>query len=257
MVPPTDSDIRRTHEYMRKCQDARAFKRNQYPVFVQLKVGDVVNVRATPKELKDHIALAPWSAKGVIHAVSTYSLDVFSVRWLTNGLSAGKTKRGVNKTNDVPGRISHMYSRGFLKKVPNADAAMVHHTVDGTVMIHAHLPDGDCNYVYLDGEWKWERYSTAVAAFDECKSELYSDWMSVPEPQPEPEPEDEEPGDDVGQDVKNTWVRPTNAMLGQLKDALEGFVSPRSKKLKEAKKRKASPKQPKAKQNKPVTGASK
>ena len=83
MVPPTDGDTRRMHEYMCKCQDARAFKRNQYPAFVQLKVGDVVNVRATPKELKDHIALAPWSAKGVVHAMSTYSMDVFSVRWLT------------------------------------------------------------------------------------------------------------------------------------------------------------------------------
>ena len=139
-----------------------------------------------------------------------------------------------------------MYPRGALKKVPNADAATVYHTVDGTVLIHALLLDGDCNYVFLDGTWKWERYCTAVAMFDECKSELYSNWMSVPVP----ELEDEESGDrvdDVDHDVQNTWVRPTNDTLGQLKDALQGFVSPRSKKAKEAKKRKAKQITPKAK----------
>ena len=184
VVPPTAQDNADMYERMHQCQLARAYKLNMFPEYEPLLVGTVVNVRATKKEIKDNMALSEWSARGVIHDIHPVSANVMQVRWLSDGLSSNR-RRGRKGDDARSGRqsgdLSRYYTRGVFKAVPNAPPAVVHSTQDGHVLITEVLPDGDCNYVFLDDEWKGNMYACPLDTFSSAESISYSEYTLGPE----------------------------------------------------------------------------
>ena len=183
---PTAAAIDEMHSYMHECQLARAFKCDQFPVLEELATGVVVNVLATKLQLKDQVAIAAWSARGVVHAVCPMSEDAFSVRWLTPGLSIAKSKaKKPDGAGIPPGAISMYYMRHQLRRVKNAEPAKVYETEYGNILItDVFMPEEAtrttlCNYVMLDGDWKGEVYSDEVKEFADCKFMLYDEYVTI------------------------------------------------------------------------------
>jgi hypothetical protein len=183
---PTPAAIDKMYSFMHECQLARAFKSNQFPVLEELAPGVVVNVLATKLQLKDHAAIASWSARGVVHAVCPMSEDAFSVRWLTPGLSIAKGKaKKADGAGIPPGAISMYYMRHQLRRVKNAEPAKVYETEHGNILITDVFMSKEateptlCNYVMLDGEWKGQMYSEDVKEFADCKFMLYNEYLTM------------------------------------------------------------------------------
>ena len=178
--PPCPGDLADMYAFMHECQLARAFKRNKFPEMHALPVGTVVNVRATQKEVKDGLAISEWSARAVIHDVHAVSGNIMCVRWLTQGLSANKKRGQRGKEGDngrQPGDISRYYTRGVFKPVKNAPPAVLHVTADGHVLITEDVANGDCNYVFVDGEWKGALHNCARAQFDSYEQVQYGEFV--------------------------------------------------------------------------------
>jgi hypothetical protein len=193
---PTPAAVDEMHSFMHECQLARAFKCDQFPVLEELATGVVVNVLATKLQLKDHVAIASWSARGVVHAVCPMSEDAFSVRWLTPGLSIAKSKaKKPDGAGIPPGAISMYYMRHQLRRVKNAEPAKVYETEFGNILItDVFIPEEAtettlCNYVMLDGDWKGEVYSDEVKEFADCKFMSYVEYLTMTAAQ---EPAEEE-----------------------------------------------------------------
>ena len=176
IVRPDPLALARVHLKMHECQLARAYKRNQFPVFEDIQVGSIVNVLASKKDIKNGYAIANWSSRAIVHRVSALSADAFYVRWLSNGLHAKQTNAG-RKVAAAPGTLSPAYLRGHLRLVAGEEPAVVYHTeYGGTALVTHTFADGTCNYVLLDGEWMGSEYSDDVATLSAMPSQTYASY---------------------------------------------------------------------------------
>ena len=171
------TEVDKMHEYMRQCQITAAGKKFQFTHYHHLEIGQVVMVQATPKELKDKIAIGKLSAKGVIHQQSPKNVHYYKVRWLTKGLSMGKTR------SSEPGSISAYYGRLQMKPITGSNEdkmAVVYQSQHGHVMITTRFQKEDppkCNYVYLNGDFKDTLYSTDMDWFKGKFSMSYKAYL--------------------------------------------------------------------------------
>ena len=168
---PSHADVQELHEFMTQCQLAQAGKRNQFPELDSFAIGEVVNVRATPEELKQSCATFQWSARGVIDkkGVSCY----YRVRWLSIGLSKGAGRKEVA---NHPGGLSRYFMHTSLKRVPGENVQRVYASEYGNLIITDLFDDGECNYVYLDGDYPGILYSTLLTELTSFQSQTYAEW---------------------------------------------------------------------------------
>ena len=177
--------IEAMHSFMYDCQVTRAGRRCQFPVLEELLHGCVVHVRATAKELKDKIAVGPWTQRAVVHGVSPKSEHYFKLRWLT-----------ANSGPNVPGSLSTRYVGRHDLRLAAGEEARVYVAEHGNVIITDSFPDDTCNYVYLDGEYKGTMYSSETTMFVDADRVPYTQLYPPPEPA-EVAPVDEVPGEPV------------------------------------------------------------
>ena len=174
-------DKQRVWEHMKKCQEAAAGKRFQFPVFHEFEVGTIVLVRANKTEIKDEQAIGPYSARAVIHQESPKQEHYFILRWLSQGISQGK------KYSRDPGAIcGRPIGRNQLTPTTGPEkTATVYEASDGHVMITDTYSGKECNYVYLSGEFQGEVYRDTIAAVKSQKSMTYKDFVEWEQSQEE------------------------------------------------------------------------
>ena len=166
--------VEKLHTYMHECQETRAGKLRQYPELEDLSIGSVVRVRATDEEIKQHVVISRWSVRAVIHSVNPRSSDYFKLRWLTNGLSSAGRSR-------APGALSHQsYGRHDLRLEKPVVSIPVYQSEHGHYIVVQNFSDGECNYVYIDGDFKGKEYSGSISECNASATVPYS-TMFAPE----------------------------------------------------------------------------
>ena len=175
----TAAERDRVWEYMRKCQEAVAGRNFQFPVFHLLEVGTIVTVRANRKEIKDEIALGPNTARAVIHKISPKQEHYFFIRWLSTGLSMGK------HISRKPGSIcTRPLSRLELTPLTGTKSkAEVYQSAFGHVLITDTFNDGQCNYVYLSGDFAGDEFSDNIETVSGIKKISYQSFVEWEESQ--------------------------------------------------------------------------
>jgi hypothetical protein len=132
-----------------------------------------VLARATAIEREKNLVLGEWTARGIIHGVSVRSSSYYIVLWLTTGVGSLKTS--------YPGDLSMPISRQSLRPVMDGvvhDIAMVYdERPNGFIVIVATMDNGDCKYMFLDGEWKGKMYTDRLDEVQKLPSAPYDLWL--------------------------------------------------------------------------------
>lgn len=166
-------DIEEMHVMMYKAQISNARKRGLTPKQDPLRIGTLVLARATAIERQKNLVLGEWTARGIIHGVSVRSSTYYIVLWLTTGVGSLKTS--------YPGDLSMPISRQSLRPVMDGlvhDIAMVYdERPNGFIVIVATMDNGDCKYMFLDGEWKGKMYTDRLEEVQKLPSAPYDLWL--------------------------------------------------------------------------------
>ena len=97
------------------------------------------------------------------------------MRWHTHGLHSS-----VKAQSPLPGVTSRWIFRGDLKHCAQTRPgdSDVYVTRAGTCMVVHRFRDGDANYVYIDGEYLYEQYTTALTVFADRGWRIpYAQWV--------------------------------------------------------------------------------
>ena len=113
--------------------------------------------------------------KGVVDAVLRGEHNYYRVRWYTHGLHSS-----VKGQRPLPGVQSRWIFRGDLKHCARTRPgdSDVYVTRAGTCMVVHRFTDGDANYVYIDGEYLYEQYTTEQTVFADRGWRIpYAQWV--------------------------------------------------------------------------------
>ena len=171
---PSAVDVELLHSHMREGQEKYASRRGQVLNEPEsLDVGLIVNVRATPTELAKQYALGMWTAKGIVHAVSTENATYYYIRWLTAGLGSRRTA----KTGMLSTPIHCVQLRAVLKQPCGTKRmAKVFLSKDGALAVTHVRSNGDCTYVMLTGATKEDVFKTALVNIKRLPCTPYALW---------------------------------------------------------------------------------
>ena len=166
-------DIEEMHVMMYKAQITNARKRGLTPKQDPLRIGTLVLARATAIEREKNLVLGEWTARGIIHGVSVRSSSYYIVLWLTTGVGSLNTS--------YPGDLSMPISRQSLRPVMDGvahDIALVYdERPNGYIVIVANMDNGDCKYMFLDGEWKGKMYTDRLDEVQKLPCAPYDLWL--------------------------------------------------------------------------------
>jgi transposase InsO family protein len=184
-VHPTPTQVEAIRLHCIRCQEAYAGKINKFPEYeATYEIGDIVNVWATPKDLKDRKALTVWSAKGVVEQNRGGYHNYYRVRWITSGLHTMRTHKDDTGTRRraTPGTLSMWVFRGHLKLVPTAPsgASDVFIDTDGNALfVLFRFDDGSFNYVFVGGQYEGQEYLCTNENDDlaSCWRVPYATWV--------------------------------------------------------------------------------